>query len=146
MSTIRDTQRSKLYRAERVVNGEKFADMEEMRKYVNKITRSDWWKKHHENPAWGVAVTDGRRRRNACAVGSWEIRMPRWSRCERIVLHELAHTVVTSRFGDDMAAWHGCEFAKILLSIVKRFMGKEAHDTMKASFKEHRVHYTTSKI
>lgn len=146
MIKIRDNQRKKLYCAEGVVHGKHFETIPEIQEHVNKIAVSDWWKKHHKFYTYPITVHDGRGRRNACAVGMTDIKLPKWSRHEEVILHELAHLVVHSRFGNNGAAGHGCEFAKVLLLMVKRFMGKEDYLKMKTGFKEHKVHYTTSRI
>jgi putative metallohydrolase (TIGR04338 family) len=146
MTKIRDTQRRKLYAAENVIRGTRFETVPEIEDYIGKITRSVWWKKHHRYPLSTITVHDGRGRRNACATGMTDVKFPKWARCQEIILHELAHLVINSQFGYSGAASHGCEFAKVLLLMVKRFMGREDYLTMKARFKEYKVHYTTSRI
>jgi putative metallohydrolase (TIGR04338 family) len=149
MSEIRDTQRSKVYKAEVILWGKQrqYWKMEDVQEYVAKVTASAWWKKHHRYPTRRIRIGDGRARRKACAIGMDEIRMPVWSRQEEIILHELCHCVINSRFSyRESVASHGCEFAKMLLLMVRHFMGKERYDTLKASYKVHRVHYNTSKV
>jgi putative metallohydrolase (TIGR04338 family) len=146
MSEMRDTQRSKLYRAEGVATGKSFADIAEVRAYVEKINRSAWWRSHHKFPGIPIEVTDGRGRRKACALGMRTIKLPKWARYEEVVLHELAHTIITSRFGYGGAPAHGREFAKMLLLMVRHFMGKDDYETLKTSFKIAGVKYATSKV
>jgi len=141
MRRTRDSQRKKLYEAESVVLGKNLPTMPEVEKYVAKVTRSDWWKKHHKYPTYPVEVQDGRGCR-AYAFGMTRMKFPKWSRHEEVILHELAHLVVHSHYGYYGAAGHGKEFAKILLLLVKRFMGKEEYEKMKASFKTYHIKHT----
>ena len=113
--------------------------------YVEKINMSDWWKKHNYFYSIPVEVLDGRGRRKACAIGMRVIKLPKWARYESVILHELTHLVIHSRFGYMVAA-HGTEFAKMLLLMVHHFMGQGDCEKLKASFKEHKVHYATSKV
>ena len=142
MSKIRDTQRSKLYRAEGVVLGKNFITMPQIEAYIGKVTHSAWWKKYHKYYTYPVVVHDGRGCRRALAIGMTDVKFPKWARHEEVILHELAHLVVHSHYGYSGAAGHGREFAKVLLLLVKRFMGKEAYLKMKASFKEHHIKHT----
>jgi len=141
MDKLRDTQRSKVYHAERVIHhhGKQFKNMEEVDAYVIRICKTAFWKKLHG--AYHIEIKDGRGRRRACAFNWGTIALPRWARQEAIILHELAHTLVN--FDNyNFTAWHGKEFAKTYLLLVKRFMGKEEHAKLKTSFKENHVHYT----
>ena len=66
--------------------------------------------------------------------------MPLWSRNEAIVLHELAHTICQREHSD--ATGHGWQYCAIYLTLTLHAMGREAHDVLKAAFKENRVRYT----
>jgi len=78
-------------------------------------------------------VADGRGRRRAGGSSS-RISLPRWSRLRWVVLHETAHAVIPPR-----AAWHGPEFAGCYLRLVRRFMGTEAAGRLRASYVAHRM-------
>jgi putative metallohydrolase (TIGR04338 family) len=137
---VRDSQRSKVYEAERVIwhRGVQFSNLQEVDAYVQRICKSAYWRKLRG--AYYVKVKDGRRRRSACAFDWGTIALPRWSRQEAVILHELTHTLVNFN-NDRNVAWHGKEFASTYLKLVKRYMGKEAHAMLKQSFKDNHVHY-----
>ena len=92
-----------------------------------------------------VTVSDGRRRRRACAYGTREIGMPRATRTQWVVLHELAHVVCARvesgmRY-DERTPGHGWRFAEIYLYLVKTHLGQDRHDALKAAFKKHHVRF-----
>ena len=64
------------------------------------------------------------------------IRLGVWARQPIVVLHEIAHHLAGLSHGHD---WRFCQ---VMLDLVRHFMGREAHDALKASFKEHRVRFT----
>ncbi|AXQ69237.1 hypothetical protein HOU02_gp488 [Caulobacter phage CcrBL9] len=70
--------------------------------------------------------------------------MPRWARCEHIVLHEVAHSLTIRRHGYHVAS-HGWQYAAIYLDLVRFGMGVEAHRMLKESFKAHKVRWTPKK-
>lgn len=146
---LRDTQRSKVYKAERVA----FRDHAEANEGLREVADIEAFVRHvfslkRVQDAFPRAVTewragtpkvrDGRRRRSACG-GIGFISMPLWSRCKWIVLHELAHTIAF-RTQYHIAA-HGWEYAATYLKLVRCVLGVEAHDLLKAQFKAHRVRY-----
>lgn len=53
-----------------------------------------------------------------------------------IVVHEMAHEVVPRH------VWHGWEFCDAYLYLVRMFIGEEAAEALKASFKRHKVAFT----
>jgi putative metallohydrolase (TIGR04338 family) len=106
--------------------------------YVTRICESKFWKKLGGSPL--VHIKDGRGTRRAMAHSHNTISMPMWSRHEAVTLHELTHTLVNFR-GKEIA-WHGPEFCKTFLVVVRHYMGKEEYLKLRASFKEHRVRYS----
>ena len=143
----RDTQKHKIYAAENDLKrlSPKFENFEDCCKYVKKVCGSKWLLKKYEQRcrrmAWhtepfNISVEEGRS--NAFARGSYyanSISLPKWAQTELVALHEIAHVLVSH----DRIAGHGPEFAKCFLDLVKHFMGKEMHATLKASFKKHKV-------
>lgn len=134
----RDTQRKRLYDAEREVRrGQEFKSVAEMQQYVDALLAQRWCRSR-----WGgqsVEVRDGRGFRRAMCYpdgSSAVIYMPLWSRCQRIVLHEVAHALAP-----EDAAWHGPEFAAIYLALVQREVGADAAEEMRAAFRKHRVRH-----
>ncbi len=139
---MRDNQRQRVYNAERTTtmwtSPERIDDIHALRKYVKKICKSAWYRRRFVRYPL-IEVGDGRRRRKA--GGGWgEINMPRWSRFKLVILHEMAHAVHTYQ------PWHGREFCKIYLAMVKKWIGKEAYAGLKLAFDEHGVKYRTGNV
>lgn len=132
MSPPRDMQRARLYAAEDGVDpGRVFDSLAATQEFVDAITNSPYWERITGAPRM-IAVRDGRGRRHACAQQAWfgaEIRLPRWSRSQRIVLHELAHTITP-----DSCASHGPEFARAYLRLVRRFLSEEHYAALRTAF------------
>ena len=138
MKRPRDSQRSKLYEAEGgdfIPKGNHLPTVAAIQSYVDGIVGSRWWKNRFTITT--VYVEDGRSHRTAlafCSPSAGWITMPRWTRHERYILHELAHVATPN----DCAA-HGREFARNFLLLVGRWMGRDAAKVLKASFDQHRV-------
>lgn len=135
----RDTQRSKVYKAESVLDkpSKKFETIKEVEKYLKRIFDSVWFKKNFPHKKQ-FKVGDGRRRRSASG-GHWgnsgvRMSLPKWSRYESLVLHELAHGLTPLQY-----AWHGPEFCCVYLRLVEQYMGKEAHQLLQFSFRDNDV-------
>lgn len=136
----RDSQRSRLYRAESASGLEKHAEkmtIAEAQAFVDRLLAQKTVQKHF--PITGrigtkVFVVAGR----GC-YAEWlrrRITLAPWGRNPLVICHELAH--ILERRG----AAHGWEFAAAELWLVRRAMGKDAHDALKAAFKAGRVRYT----
>jgi putative metallohydrolase (TIGR04338 family) len=140
MTKPRDNQRSKVYNAEQVIrrNGQAFTTVAECQAYTDKVLASPYVRrKWLKGTKMTATVLDGRGRRNANA--DWtlrEIKLPKWARTEDVVLHEISH-LLAPKFEQ-----HGWQFCEIFLDLVRHFMGKDAHDKLKASFKQHRVRFS----
>jgi putative metallohydrolase (TIGR04338 family) len=144
----RDSQRSKVYRAESdaATRGGSFETIPEIEAYLERVFSHEWFKRHHPH-ALRFLVKDGRGRRKACggAQGLCVVMsMPKWFRTEDVVLHELAHGLVELKWGRG-TAWHGWEFCKTLLELVRHYIDAESADNLRLSFKEHRVRYCKPK-
>lgn len=63
------------------------------------------------------------------------IRLGVWARQEIVVWHELAHHIA------GLGAGHGWRFTEVQLVLVRRFMGVDAHDALKAAFVVGRVRF-----
>ena len=144
MTRARDTQRKKLYTAEREVFGfdQPKLELNEIRALMKRITESKRVVNAHSpnGSVFRVTLGDGRACRRAVSFGG-EIAMPRWSRMTWIVLHEMAHEVHRYRHEWYKQAWHGWEYASVYLDLVMWFMGREDHDKLKANFKKHKVRF-----
>ena len=153
----RDNQRSKIYAAEHAAFDGKFPcdelhnlSVAQCQAFVDRVTHSSWWAKRYGKTC-DVEVRPGKARRHASAspklMVTW---LPRWSRKPWVMLHELAHIAVDeilfnkySGFGE-IPAWHGPEFAKEYLALIKRFIGNDEAAALRAEYKSHRVKYRTS--
>lgn len=121
---MRDTQKQRLYDAEnRLPRGREYPTMREAQRRVDAIVGSEWWKRNAVNGGWKthVHVEDGRGRRRALSYGG-SIALPKWARCERVILHELAHEAMPR------GERHGPNFARTLHGMFRRFMGREVAD------------------
>ena len=148
-SGVRDSQRSKVYTAERVVHGEMFETVEQVQTYVDRVLGRAWFKRRWPSIArHGIPVEDGRGRRAAGAKTTYRgrtITMPKWSRFEEVILHEIAHHCADVQYGTREVAAHGWQFAGTLIELVRYEMGKDEADKMKASFRKHKVRWTEPK-
>lgn len=134
MTRPRDNQRSRLYKAEdhpSIPKGQAFKTVKEMQNYVDALLGSQWFKAR-----WGkhaIEVRDGRGRQSACAWFN-VVKMPCYFRNEKVLLHEVAHTLTPHRF-----AAHGPEFARTYLTLVQHCIGPATGAALKASFRGSQV-------
>lgn len=148
----RDSQRSKVYAAERrIQTGRTYGSVADMQARVDRLTDSAWfarrWPRLHRT---GILVLDGRGRRRACATEAYHpsrgdyvpaIKMPLWSRQPAVLMHEIAHHCADETYGIRDVAAHGWQFAETMLVLTRHVMGDEVHATLKASYKEHKVRF-----
>lgn len=146
-SRERDSQRSKVYKAERAIwqaHRQPLPTVRDVERYVKRMftmlrvrdaypVATDTWQQLPE-------VRDGRGCRSARG-GRNRITIPLWARDTFVVTHELAHTFCQREHGEKTAA-HGWEYCSIYLKLVLYGMGRQAHDELKASFKAHKVRFT----
>ena len=144
-SAGKDSERSKTYPAEWRFNGKfghgiVFKSIDEVRKYVNKVTGSKTYEKLWlENEGWRrspntkVSVAAKLNHNGEGIAGRAHIRESKIvldTVCgfnEYTVLHELAHCLGHNH--------HGRSFRRDLVKLVSRFMGKEAGKGLKKEFK-----------
>ena len=134
MATTRDSQRSKVYDAERASGlspNKQTIPNAELQGWVDavldrRVIRSRWGVRKVE-----VKLTGGYG--GATAHGSWGINASPAARNEYIMLHEIAHTLTTRDVG------HGAEYCGVLLFLVRNVLGKEAHASLLAAMRKHRV-------
>lgn len=139
----RDSQRSKVYAAERDAFprseiGPQWKTLGEVEAWIEKkVLTSAYVRKNY---AIGyVGLRPGKGCRNAFAnPDTYEITLPLWARKEWVVLHEISHLIVSSR----KHAFHGWKFCEVYLDLVRHCMGKEVHDRLKAEFKARNVKFT----
>lgn len=131
---MRDYQRQRVYDSE-LRRGRQFASVGEMQDYVDDMLRLRWWREHVRRPL-SVMVHDGRGRRKACGYrdlnGVGHVKMPKWSRCEAVLLHEIAHTVGGTLGG----GWHGPYWTGIFLGLLDRQLGRQHALRQMEAFRE----------
>jgi putative metallohydrolase (TIGR04338 family) len=156
--SLRDTQRQRLYDAERAANlplskaaqkylvdGSKVAStgnvsIEACQTYVDHVVTSAWFQSR-----WGVHRVRVDHKVSGSATGyRWSISLPPWGRCEWVILHELAHAVHAGNQDGDAA--HGPEFAGIFLTLVRYQCGAGAAKDLRAALKKSRVRYSMIKV
>jgi putative metallohydrolase (TIGR04338 family) len=157
----RDSQRQKLYDAEKVLRGHQSAaakrlldggpkvrttgnvSIEACQQYVDHVTSSAAFQRR-----FGKQHVSVNHKSSGAATGSSAgIYLPPGGRNEAVILHEVAHalhdrllTGYEAQCGPH-SAWHGPVFAAMLLTLVEVQVGKEAAKALRASFSEHRVKY-----
>lgn len=147
----RDSQQGRLYAAENRVrrkHGAKFKTSDEAREFINRVVHSKWWREQ------GYVVPDHieirfRKSGRFARGGGWhyvmtgltrfELTLPKWAWQEIVILHELAHCVITCRPGGRQIAWHGYEFTQVLLAMVEHFVSAKARDALLDEFDKARV-------
>ena len=141
MSSVRDNQRSKVYKAEDVLLdfAKPLPKIEDVVAFCQKTQKRKTIVKRYPRAERPIAVKDGRGTRRALAYGGYAISIPQWARNEAIVVHEIAHIMTNRHFGD--VAGHGWEYCSVFLDLVRYTMGKEAYMALKQSFKEHKVKF-----
>jgi putative metallohydrolase (TIGR04338 family) len=139
----RDSQRSKLYTAERVLHGKPdFKTVQECQAFVDQVMATRYvkarWLAH-------ITVRPGLGHTNATAQPSTAvIQLPLWSRQRAVILHEMAHCL-----NDDQRrayAWHGPEFAGLFLGLVHHVLGAEAAAQLRESFRDNKVRYNLKTV
>lgn len=147
----RDSQRQKVYNAEDYtkyrINSELksnlyiFSSIEEVQRFVDKLTASAWIRKRYGLHKIVVKNTGGTWARGGL---SGCIRLPfrnKWSHNIMVILHELSHCIGKRGIG----ACHGRFFARSFLELVGHVLGSGARKILKEEFKNHRVKYTPRK-
>ena len=129
----RDYQRSRVYKWERGYWGQEsrvLMSLGECATLAGNVLRSMGWD-WVEFPRF----KDGRGRRRAGATSSW-VALPRWSRMEWVVVHELAHTVDTQmRVSGRRRPWHGPVFVRLYVEMMGSlgYCTDEAQDSLDAA-------------
>lgn len=150
---VRDTQRARLYVAERrafLPNGvtrasdmpREFEDTKHIDEYVESIRTSKWLATHYPRAAMSVIKVVGG---NGCNADADRIMLARWGHVKWVVLHELAHAITDRHHRYERLPGHGREFARIYLALVRRWMGVAEYEKLRASFKMYKVKYSLKK-
>lgn len=143
----RDSQRAKVYAAERAAFGERFreplegGDLQAATDFANRVLRSATWLRLREEhgmlrpdgTCWIRArgsfdVSDGRGTRSARGGGG-SLNLPRWSRTKPVILHEIAHNLAAG-------ARHGWPFCRAFIDLVSMFIGASEARTLERELRK----------
>ncbi len=152
----RDSQRSKMYRAERSTKKlphTHFKDLRQIRSYVKRIQKHKWFQERWNWARW----IEVRKIRSDASAHGWfaggghlviQIPKAKWAMCEAVVLHEIAHGLAEIQWRKSPAhkktAWHGPEFAKIYADLVQHYIGVEAGRELKKQYRANGVKYRSN--
>lgn len=142
IKSARDSQKSRLYNAENLAliphPANRKVTLEEAQELVNRalkrIPKDPAVRQMAREGIWKVRVTAGRGGGHAECYGR-TIRLGVWGRQLFVVYHELAHCVCRPH------EKHGRDFARVYLKIIRRFMGKDAAEKLRAAYKVNGVKY-----
>jgi putative metallohydrolase (TIGR04338 family) len=138
----RDSQRSRVYRAETPVGGGRLPHLDQCAAFVDHVVGSLWWAARF--PDAGLAdvprLRPGQGARQAFYredPGRPTITLPRRYRTTGVVLHELAHWAL--RHAHDLPV-HGRTFTRLLLDATTEFGGAGRAERLADGYAEHEVH------
>lgn len=156
MSRPRDSQRARLYAAERLAfplyhcGEEPFLnDLSSIDKWLlEKCVHSDWWSSRNAArlavPSQTWTTYDGRGSR-AARGGMHRLAFPRWSRNRYVILHEFSHHLTARMYGYTSAASHGPEFCENYLWLVTHVLGVDDGRKLESQYLDHKIRYTPGK-
>jgi putative metallohydrolase (TIGR04338 family) len=141
MSRLRDSQRSRVYKAEATLHlaaGRRFETLPLCQAYADHVLQQAHsagilpFKRITVLAGWG-----GRRAGARPALS--EITLPRWSRSEAVILHELAHIINGRLMNGTPYAHHGEEYVARFVRLVHLMKGPDVARDLIRSFREHKV-------
>jgi len=160
----RDTQKEKLYRAER----EAFAGVKDMfpgglaeaQRYANGVVKSATWKRLRAERGFTEAVparfqkeysTQKRKGLVLVELGrtgttafarpyAWLIKLPPWAQSQHVTLHELAHVLCGP------GPSHHWTFARAFEDLVSRYMGRDLAKKLRAAYRKHGVKRAPTRV
>lgn len=148
---MRDSQRKRVYsaenRARRVLTEAGFewrnvATEARYNRRVVEIMGSRWMKSTYPDATHREVVVNWGGKRRGASAGYLGITtsITEFALHELVLVHELSHTI-EKRLKGVTDPGHGRDFCQIYLKLVRRFIGKRAHDELKAQFREFGVKY-----
>ena len=139
MSRPRDSQRSKVYKAEVEafpgIHEAAWGTLDECEAFAERVKATDYWQ---SNDGWmKVSFGDGRGRRRACYKGAFRrVCLPKWARNRWVIVHEMAHCLTHKTHGMDVPA-HGSTFCTHYAHLARELFGTGAAALLVAKFNEH---------
>lgn len=138
----RDSQRSRVYRAETPVSGRRLPTLDDCAAFVDEVVGSLWWAARFPEHGLGDVprLRPGQGARQAFYredPGQPTITLPRRYRTSGVVLHELAHWAMSH--AHDLPV-HGRTFTRLLLDATLEFGGAGRAERLETGYAEHKVH------
>jgi putative metallohydrolase (TIGR04338 family) len=137
----RDSQRSRVYRAETPLGGRRLPELAHCRVFCDEVVGSLWWTARF--PTRDLAGVPRLRPGNGARQAFYRedpghptITLPRRYRTTGVVLHELVHWVLSDAY--DLPN-HGRTFTRLLLEATDEFLGASARERLAQSYTEHAV-------
>ena len=119
----RSDQQQAVYDAEEATSrGRQFANIEDVQAFVDSVTASDWWTESYPDVARIDVV---KQRENSPCIGTitgniGKIALNTYGFCERVILHEVAHTVEPN-------VGHNGPWVRAHLNLTYRMRGSDAY-------------------
>jgi putative metallohydrolase (TIGR04338 family) len=142
MSPPRDSQRSRVYRAETPLGGRRLPHLDDCAGFADEVVGSMWWTARF--PERDLARVPRLRPGNGARQAFYRedptgptITLPRRYRTAGVVLHELVHWVLAHEH--DLPN-HGRTFARVFLDACTEFMGDAKRELLAAGYTQHGVH------
>jgi putative metallohydrolase (TIGR04338 family) len=137
------TQQDAVYRAEHSVpRGREFSSPEEVEAFIEDL-REDYerWERDFKDVLFVDVLVRKARRSVARTEGDGGvITMSDRQMCERVVLHEVAHVLANTRYGD---CGHSPWYARVMLELVYTSMGPEAYRELYEAYGREGVDHRT---
>ena len=142
MKPPRDSQKSRVYRAETPLGGRRLPHLDDCSDYVDHVVGSLWWTARF--PQHDLARVPRLRPGNGARQAFYRdeptgptITVPRRYRTSAVIIHELVHWAMATEL--DLPS-HGRTFTRVLLDAVAEFMGDAKRELLAAGYAEHNVH------
>lgn len=124
---VRDFQRSRVYAAEKVVEPlVRYPNIEQCQSFADHVLDRLGHKR--------ITVVAGHPNQVRARGSAYKISLPLdWAMNDYIILHELAHTIISRKYGGRVAG-HGEQWTSCLIGLVERFMGATQASALMDSF------------
>jgi len=147
---MRDFQRQKVYDSDRQFRRKYkselkfYKNLSEIQIFLDEILDNKWFKQFNIEHIH-VYCSKG-----SIAYGWLEdnytiaMKLPKWSKNQLTILHEIAHGLCSKYFSYDNIAFHGPEFISAYLDLIYYFLGKNHFMNMHEILTKNKVKYTFS--
>lgn len=147
MPRARDSQRSKVYKAETLTFRAKkvqtdYRTVKDCKSFVQEVVNSKYWQSQRGKKR--VKIKDGRGRRAACFRFPNIICLPLWARNKVVIIHELAHMLTHQTHPNSPA--HGRFFCMHYVHLVEELIGISEAVALVLKWNELNVNYEWSSL